>query len=240
MFENCLGHERVIKRLSAEVKSGSLPSSLLFVGAEASGRLTAAFELSRVLMCREKGKWGCPCPSCAEHWLLASNSVLLLGKRNVLPELQAHLQLALRSSGEEASQYARILILRSVHKLIAPFNPALAPVNDSVLKKVASELERLKELLAPIYHQPLLNSITVTESWQQQVAALAEKVQAAVPPGVSVEAIRSLRQWAWTSGHEVRTVIIDGAETLNPSAANSLLKILEEPPKNLFFPTAFA
>jgi DNA polymerase-3 subunit delta' len=32
-----------------------------------------------------------------------------------------------------------------------------------------------------------------------------------------------------------RVVIVDGADTLNPHAANSLLKILEEPPKNTVF-----
>jgi DNA polymerase-3 subunit delta' len=49
------------------------------------------------------------------------------------------------------------------------------------------------------------------------------------------EAQRILSFLSFKSLHGNRVIIIDGAELLNPQAANSLLKILEEPPEDTFF-----
>ncbi len=49
---------------------------------------------------------------------------------------------------------------------------------------------------------------------------------------VRIEQIRELQRWIAVRGFESgwRVVIFDGAEKMNPSAANALLKTLEEPP----------
>ena len=53
----------------------------------------------------------------------------------------------------------------------------------------------------------------------------------------SVDQIRSLRQDAYVKPHsaEKKVYIIDGAERMNEQSQNALLKILEEPPKNVIF-----
>ncbi len=54
---------------------------------------------------------------------------------------------------------------------------------------------------------------------------------------ISVEEIRNLRSKIYETSLETdgRVVIIKNAENLNQSSANALLKVLEEPPKGVFF-----
>jgi DNA polymerase-3 subunit delta' len=52
---------------------------------------------------------------------------------------------------------------------------------------------------------------------------------------VRIEQVRSLQDWAWISPSEGRakTVLVFGADTITEEAANSFLKLLEEPPPKL-------
>lgn len=53
---------------------------------------------------------------------------------------------------------------------------------------------------------------------------------------IKVESIRPISRFlALQSFAPARVIIIDSAHQMNPQAANSLLKILEEPPKNVYF-----
>jgi DNA polymerase-3 subunit delta' len=53
---------------------------------------------------------------------------------------------------------------------------------------------------------------------------------------IKVEALRVLSQWAVSTAHRGRkAVVIEPAETMNGSAANALLKLLEEPPRAVRF-----
>lgn len=54
---------------------------------------------------------------------------------------------------------------------------------------------------------------------------------------ISVDQIRTMREEVFLRPNEGRhrVVVIEGAETMNPSAANALLKVLEEPPPYLVF-----
>ena len=68
MFDNLL-FQNVSNQLITDLKNNKLPSSILLSGPEASGKLTCALELGRVLSCTgngtlEKGNWLCDCPAC--------------------------------------------------------------------------------------------------------------------------------------------------------------------------------
>lgn len=78
MFENLL-FQPASQQLSKDICQGQLPNALLFVGPAASGKLTCALELARVLACRARpaGAWQCDCDSCLRHKSLVSTSVLL-------------------------------------------------------------------------------------------------------------------------------------------------------------------
>ena len=56
-------------------------------------------------------------------------------------------------------------------------------------------------------------------------------------PVIKIEAVREVIEFAHLTGHRrgQRVVLVEPAEALNPSAANALLKILEEPPEGVLF-----
>jgi DNA polymerase-3 subunit delta' len=56
-------------------------------------------------------------------------------------------------------------------------------------------------------------------------------------PVIKIEAVREVIEFAHLTSHRSgqRVVLVEPAETLNPSAANALLKILEEPPADVLF-----
>jgi len=54
---------------------------------------------------------------------------------------------------------------------------------------------------------------------------------------IRIDQIRALEDFVFIGAHRngARVVVIEPADTMNPSAANSLLKILEEPPSSVYF-----
>lgn len=232
MFENLIGQQRVTGRLRREIEMNHLPSGLLFAGNDCSGKLTAALELSRSLMCRQSGAWNCGCSECREHRTLSHPMTLLLGKRDFLPEIQAALSYASRS-GEEGL-VPRLMVIRSVNKLTSRFNPAVSGSMEKPLKKASSALDSVRELLSPLYPGGPEKG-WYSKKWADNLIKHCTKIEDALPDGVSVNEIRAVNHWAHTSGHSARTVIIESAERLNASAANALLKTLEEPPEGLTF-----
>jgi DNA polymerase III subunit delta' len=53
---------------------------------------------------------------------------------------------------------------------------------------------------------------------------------------IKIDAVRALADWAYSSAHSgLKVVVVNPANTLNPNAANALLKLLEEPPPAVRF-----
>ncbi|MCK9283498.1 MAG: DNA polymerase III subunit delta' [Rhodocyclaceae bacterium] len=59
----------------------------------------------------------------------------------------------------------------------------------------------------------------------------------APPTQIRIDQIRALEDFVFVGSHRQgrRVVLIDPADALNPAAANSLLKMLEEPPPSVYF-----
>jgi len=75
-------------------------------------------------------------------------------------------------------------------------------------------------------------------SCSQVVAKKNQNILYIEPDGlhIKVDQIRSISQFlALQSFASARVIIIDSAQQMNIQAANSLLKVLEEPPKNVYF-----
>lgn len=65
----------------------------------------------------------------------------------------------------------------------------------------------------------------------------AEKAKKRSPGSICIDQIRELEDFIFIGSHRQgnRVVLITEAESMNPAAANSLLKILEEPPASVYF-----
>lgn len=68
-----------------------------------------------------------------------------------------------------------------------------------------------------------------------EVASDAEKKKASRQ--IRIDQIRALEDFVFVAGHRsgARVVVLEPAEAMNPAAANSILKILEEPPATVYF-----
>lgn len=232
MFENCIGQQHVITRLSQDIINSTLPSSLLFYGSQYSGKLTTALELSRILTCKEKGEWACPCPECEKQRLLIHPQAVMLGKRYFIQEITA--------CGEVFRQhqktFAQYMFIRSVRKLTRRFDPDFldeSAKSNAFIQK-AQALEEMIEGISPSNGIPDSDKI---EKLIQKITSESKKLADSMPEsGITVDQIRRLSFWAHTTGTSERKVIIlENADLLLESSRNALLKILEEPPENVYF-----
>jgi DNA polymerase-3 subunit gamma/tau len=233
MFENLLAQDQVKNSLIHDIERASLPPSLLFSGPCASGKMTAALELARVLSCGQDGRWNCPCPDCARHRFLVHGDLIVLGKRS-LPE---EILVAREFLGRAPGQGSRYFFVRSVRKLLSRFNPILWAGEETKLIKASTLIQSLEEDLDRI--QALERSDGAESDLSKladSIVADAANLETFVPEQPPIFMIRNLGSWARLSPISRRkTVVIENAERMQDSSRNALLKILEEPPETIRF-----
>jgi DNA polymerase III delta prime subunit len=233
VFENILYQQRTIEILSNDVRSSALAPAILFHGPEYAGKLSTALELARVVSCLKPGApWGCECTMCQQHRFIMSPYTLFLGRRAFGREIRA----AAKAVFAEDKDATRFLFLRAVRKLLRRFDQVLWE-QDTKLSQAAKIVEKLDEhldLLAP--GKPALEK-DKAEAACAEIFKLTDSLAALLPQdGVSIAMIRRVSYWVRTAdAAHPKIVFIEGAESMNESCRNSLLKILEEPPPSVYF-----
>lgn len=229
MFDNIIGNRMTVGRLEREIRTGTLAHSMLFTGNHYTGKLTCALETARALNCSESGEWNCGCRSCTESRYLKNPYLFLTGPYGDFYEIRLTAELL-----KQRNLYAgRVKFIRAVRKLTLRFDRRFFPeedfkkVNGEVLTEIFTGMERIggdrfdteKERIAVI----------------DAVTACAEKLISAVSSAFSVSMVRNLSSAAYAGVDGKKVMIIENADTLSVSAANALLKILEEPPADTYF-----
>jgi DNA polymerase-3 subunit gamma/tau len=245
VFDNLLGQDEVSGQLMHDIGSGTLPASLLFAGQNATGKLTAALELSRVLSCQAggqghdgaQGSWSCPCPSCSRHRILAHPDLLLMGPRSFPEEIPAALDLLERAPGKASTYF----FIRAVRKLGKRFDAALYEGEEARLAKAAPILRDIEERL-DLVSGILLGGEGGDEGANKAldsaraILEASRKLEAMVPDTTPVFQVRSAGYWARLAPNGRRkTIVIENADRMLDASRNALLKILEEPPESLEF-----
>jgi DNA polymerase-3 subunit gamma/tau len=239
MFENIIG-QAGIGPLSRDIAAGALAPSLLFSGPPASGKGTAGLELARILSCESPGApWNCGCPACTHHRTLTHPDLLLLGPRSFSPEIAAA---AAAYNREPESVSARLLFIRSVRKLLSRFSPVLWE-DDPKQGKLSSFQQALEEDLdeialtfspAPGSEGEPVNPGALKKIcgriFTQALKLEAEGMGKTVP----IAQLRRAAYWgrlAPSGRHKL--LMIENAHRMQEEARNSILKLLEEPPRTL-------
>lgn len=238
MYDNLL-YQSSASLLCDDIANDRLPGSILLSGPDATGKLTAALETSRILSCKEnpRGKWTCTCPSCLQHKALINSNTALLGPRDCSLEISAckktFLNAAINHAHEEAARY---LFVRSVRKLTVRFNPVLWQNSDKLSKisKYISVIDELLEEIDPPRELPDFNELSsICDKLEKEALALEDDL---MYNSISIAQIRNVSSWAHVSLAEgKKVVIIEKAERMLEGVRNALLKILEEPPENTVF-----
>ncbi len=242
MFDNLL-FQNASAFLIADINNNRLPSAMLFAGPEASGKLTCALELARVLSCTgdgtyEKGHWLCQCNSCRHTKELSSTNLILTGSRDCTLEILAAKRTLLYAGANNSSwmNAARYLFVRSVRKLTLRFSQILWE-DDPKLSKVASLIEEIDEELEKLDIGKELPENSQLEEICNKVLKASEKLEAGfMYDSIPIEHIRKASFWAhMKAGDGKKVLIFENVEKMNDSSRNALLKILEEPPQDVVF-----
>ncbi len=233
MFENLIG-QPAAGLLAEDIASKRLPPSILFSGPSASGKLTCAIELARVLSCEKGGSWTCTCASCLRHKELAHPDLLIAGPKDSILEIRAA-SAAFIANRTPATRY---LFLRSVRKLSLRFHPSLTDRDDAKFAKAVpllADLEERLEELSP--SRPLPEDGAELEKSVKGVVGIAEKLESdCLWDSMPVAQVRNAAAWSRLSpSGRTKVLVVEGADRMQESARNAFLKVLEEPPANAVF-----
>jgi len=243
MFENLVA-QPAANQLIGDIRSSSLPSSLLFHGPAASGKGTAALELGRVLSCENpQAPWNCTCSACTLHRTLSHPDLLLLGSRSFSAEISAAAAAFIR----ESESAARLLFLRSLKKLTSRFAPVLWEGEEAKLNKAAALVVTINEMIEDLENLfeppvgtgsliPRLKETTKSEDLTDLVEKIintAIKLEAdGIADTIPIFQVRRASFWARLAPVGKRKLLVlENADRMQDSARNALLKILEEPPE---------
>lgn len=239
MFEN-LVKQTATNTISQDIKNNVFPSTVLFSGNDATGKLSSALEIARVFSCtaETKGIWTCECPSCLKHKALTCTNLMLLGPRDCSPEISAAKDTFVRAYRDNTKYLpaARYLFLRSIRKLTLRFNGILLS-KDNNLSKIGTIMEEINDNLELIdFPRPLVpfdQAVKICEQLEKICYKLeSEYLYDSIP----INQIRNMEEWAHIKSEEgKKTIIIENADRMQVSVRNALLKILEEPPEDCIF-----
>lgn len=233
MFENLLFQQSFVKTIENEINNESLPQALLFYGEDFSGKLTAALELARVLNCDYEGDWQCQCKSCHQNRSLQHPYLLITGSRYFNQEIKQSAEF-LKISKTKPAQF---IFIRNVRKLINRYSKELWDKDDNKFKKVASSLNKINEILYLLEPERELPEDKELVKTIDKIVTECVKLSSELPKGnIPINQIRNISSWVRRSvSNSKKVVILERADLMQDSSRNSLLKILEEPPKDTYF-----
>jgi DNA polymerase III delta prime subunit len=199
--------------LEHELRDDRLPQTLLFYGPEGVGKFLTALELVKVLNCSgDGGPEGCGCPGCRAVQNLVSRDLLIIAKSNFLNTFR----LWKRYGVNRGNLHHFIRDLRRASLSTAgEQQPGLAREREALLEKTRDEngiLEAAREII-------------------DAVLRFAEHLEGSV---IGINQIREMQRFLSlkSEGGGCRSVILDGAESMNAEASNSFLKVSEDTPPN--------
>ncbi|MDR2964345.1 MAG: DNA polymerase III [Treponema sp.] len=229
MFENII-EQAAASQLQNDILAGTLPQSILFFGHSESGKGSAALELARVLSCEQDASWKCKCFSCERHRYLQSDDLLVLGKKNFSAEIAACCSVFLQNP----LPGTKLLFFRSLRKLQIRFSPFVAE-NDPKISKISSQLQSLDEKLNDFYSiDPAVESPAVEKLCNALVKEAAVIEEDGISSNIPIGHIRQASYWCRLAPAGKRKIlIIENADNMRDEAHNSLLKLLEEPPREV-------
>jgi DNA polymerase III delta prime subunit len=233
MFENIIGQESVIAVLRQELAGGTLPPAVLLHGPAYSGKLSTALEIARVLTCGQAGEWSCPCPSCRRQRLLTHPGVVLAGSRYFQREIAAAADV-LRRTRQTTSQY---LFIRAVRKLTRRFDPLLWEGEDSRVRPQEATLAQVEEALDSLSPERLDEGKLEEKGLEKRLEGLQDAcrllARALPADNIPINVVRRAAAWLHLTpglGEIRKVLVLENAEGMLEASANSLLKLLEEPP----------
>jgi DNA polymerase III delta prime subunit len=233
MFENIIGNLSTISIIKKELSKGIFPRASLLYGPAYTGKLSTALEIARVLVCEKKtALWSCDCYQCKLNKELLHPYITLLGFRYFNTEITACGDV-LKRVKKPAS---RFLFIRAVRKLTRRFDPVIWEGEEGTFKRVREIILEIEELLDSLGQEAAFLDDQLLIKIIGTVINLASKLTTFLSTdNIPINFIRKAIQWAHLSSPgPPKILILENAENMLESSRNATLKILEEPPPNVY------
>lgn len=237
MFEDLsLSQKDMAQQLTFQIQSRTFTQVNLFGGERYSLRMTTAIECARVLSCKEEGGQFCRCSSCRKFETMSMQNLVIVSHR----DHNSVIETALSSFIRLRSDFSRRFLVRSIRILLLQYHASLMVSGQSAAQSANYES-------ASAVNDMLLDIVQGGDELSEKDAkALVQPLRTALKPlltaskkntTISVNQVRSLEEWVrrTSMGEQKRFIILEGLEETNASARNSLLKMLEEPPQDVYF-----
>jgi DNA polymerase-3 subunit delta' len=235
MFENIIGQAAAVDSLRRELAEGRLPGAVLLAGPLYAGKLSVALEIARVLTCGRSGEWSCACPSCRKQRLLLHPVTLLAGWRYFDADIAA----AAACLRRVRKPPARYLFIRAVRKLTRRFDPPLWEGEENRLKPIAGALAQVEEALDELVpgEEAEGKSSDLEQRLETVQAGCRLLAQSLPPQNIPLSLLRRAVSWLHLTAPGTgsrKVLILESADKMLDTSSNSLLKTLEEPPRDAF------
>ena len=222
-------------QLSLQLRTQTFSQVNLFGGSRYTLRLSYALETARVLCCNEDGHDNCTCESCRRFDTLSVSNVLLISQR----DHRSMIETSLKTFERLYNDFSKLHLIRMIRRLLLQYHPAMLDGNQSQSTSNAAQAAALlNELLIDISLQKEWDAKRAKKTCAELSSALKTLFTALKKNStITIGQVRALESWiGQTSVQNIkRIVILEAMEQTNASARNSLLKMLEEPPKDTYF-----
>jgi len=216
-------HADLAARFALQIEGGTFAQVNLFTGPAYSLRMTGALECVRVLDCHNEGSEHCLCPACHSARCLTMENLLIVSRRDHRCLIESNLA-AYQALGTKTT---KIRAIRSLRTLLLSYHPQLntLPEATALAELVGQFIESREE--------------EKREKWVEDLRRQTRRLLTAAKKSstITITQVRSIADWVSRSaiGSQKRFIIIEALEETNPSARNALLKLLEEPPEDVYF-----
>jgi DNA polymerase-3 subunit gamma/tau len=234
MFEQLSAFQPALaEQMSRQIQENSFAQVNLFGGERYSLRMSFALECARVLSCRKEGRQDCDCESCRRFSTLSVPNLLIISQR----DHESVIETSLTTFARLYNDFSKNLVIRTVRILLLQYHPALKAVNQSQ-NAVFDAASVLNELLIDFSNLAQFDAKTA-KRWADDIRSSLKILYAAARKNttITINQVRDVDQWInqTSMGESKRFIILEAMEETNISARNSLLKMLEEPPSDVYF-----
>ena len=207
-----LTQPEVAGRLSREAEKGMIPQSVMILGSDYSSRMTAAVELALTFLSEEDA-----------YQSLDVQDLVILSNRNSQLRIRALLSVFRRSRNRRSW----LMLLHETRILLLSYHASLNESGDKEAFRCAGELGELIYSYRDDFSEKELDKFI--QSFEKLSGNLFSSMKKRSP--FSIDQVRDIQAFLQLESDRGKAVILENIEDVTAGAMNSLLKILEEPPK---------
>lgn len=204
--------KEVAARLEKELASSLIPQAVLISGEAYSSRMTCAIELALTLMKAED-----------KFYTLDVNNLIIIPSR----DMDLRIKAAETIYREQRNDSSLSFLIQTVRAYLLSFHPALAQGGEDPAFAAAGDLSDHLYTASREFTQK------ESEAWLKTLDSLLSALytKSRKRQGFTIDNIRQVTSFFQYDSESEKCVILENIEDVTTGAMNSILKVLEEPPK---------